>query len=63
MKQLQYNIPTLGAPSFRTTSAFQVCSSLPKAFLHLSVVISSTRVIQPGMLGTGYKSTPEKDTF
>lgn len=53
------DIPTLGAPSCNTTSAFHVFSSFSIATLHLSVVMSSCRAIQPGTVLMGKRSTPE----
>jgi len=46
----------------RTTSAFQVLSSLDRAVLHLSVVMSSVKEMHPGTCLMGNKSMPAKET-
>lgn len=51
-------VPTLGAPSFRTTSALKCFSSFFIRARHLGVVMSHWKVTQPLIAGIWSRSTP-----
>jgi len=51
-------VPTLGAPSWRTQSAFQVLRWVRMVARHFSVVMSLWKVMTLGMALIGARSTP-----